>query len=77
MILCRAGRLIPAERLPVMEHWNARATYADGTEIDKDFPYTADGNYSKECEEQYRIEAWLLEEHEGCTWYSVDYVNDD
>lgn len=44
MIRCRAGRLIPAERLPVMEHWNARATYADGTEIDKDFPYTADGN---------------------------------
>ena len=60
-----------------MEYWNARATYADGTEIDQNFPYTANGNHIKESEEQYRLEAWLLEKHEDCTWYSVDYVNDD
>lgn len=58
-----------------MEHWEARATYEDGYEIDKEFPYTANGNYLKEDEEQYKIEAWLIEEaHEGCTWYSVNYV---
>lgn len=60
-----------------MEYWNARATYADGTEINRKFLYTAGGNPAKESEEQYHLEAWLLEEHEGCTWYSVDYVNDD
>lgn len=59
-----------------MEYWNARATYEDGFEIDRYFPYNADGNPQKENEEQYEIEAWLLEEHEGCTWYSVDYVKE-
>lgn len=55
-------------------HWNARATYEDGFEIDKNFPYRADGNYIKENEEQYELEEWLLNEHEDCTWYSVNYV---
>ena len=36
--------------------WIARAKYADGSEIERQFPYTADGNYEKECEEQYEIE---------------------
>ena len=31
--------------------WIARAKYADGSEIEKRFPYTADGNYARECEE--------------------------
>ena len=53
--------------------WVARATYADGTEIEKTFAYTANGNYEKECEEQYNIECWLLNKHDDCTWYSVDY----
>ena len=57
-----------------MAHWNAMATYDDGTIIDRDFPYTANGNYSKEIEEQYEIESWLLEEHEGCNSYSVSFV---
>ena len=60
-----------------MAHWNARATYADGTEIDKDFPYKAGGNYQKEEEEQHRYEELLLEAHEDCTWYSVAYVADE
>lgn len=36
--------------------WIARAKYEDGSEFEKSFPYTADGNYAKECEEQYEIE---------------------
>ena len=55
--------------------WIARAKYADGSEIEKRFPYTADGNYARECEEQYEIECWPLERETGspCVWYSVDY----
>ena len=59
-----------------MGHWNARATYNDGTEIDKDFPYTANGSYEREDEEQHDIEEWLIDEREGCNWYSVNYVDD-
>ena len=57
-----------------MEHWNARAIYEDGFEIDRDFPYNADGNPRREDDEQYELEDWLLREHKGCTWYSVNYV---
>ena len=55
--------------------WIARAKHADGSEIEKRFPYTADGNYARECEEQYEIECWLLEweTDSPCVWYSVDY----
>jgi len=58
--------------------WIARAKYADGSEIEKRFPYTADGNYARECEEQYEIECWLLERETDspCVWYSVDYEED-
>ena len=55
-------------------HWNARARYADGYEIDRDFPYTANGNYEKEDLEQYKYEEFLLQTHNGCVWYSVNYV---
>lgn len=61
-----------------MEYWIARAEYVDGTEIEKKFPYTANGNFSVEQEEQYKIECWLIErsDHGDCTWYSVDYVSE-
>ena len=60
-----------------MGHWEARAKYADGSEVSRDFAYTAGGNYETECEEQYSIECWLLE-RDGvpAIWYSVDYVDD-
>ena len=59
-----------------MEHWEARAIYADGYEIDRDFPYTANGNYCKENEEQCEYEEFLLQAHDGCVWYSVAYIAD-
>ena len=55
-----------------MEHWEARATYGDGYEIDKDFPYPL--NNKKDDDQQFELEEWLLNIHEGCTWYSVNYV---
>lgn len=54
--------------------WIARAEYEDGTTIEKTFSYNENGNYTLENERQYEIECWLIEAHEGCVWYSVDYL---
>ena len=59
-----------------VEAWRAYAEYADGTEVDVFIPYTANGNYSRECEEQYNIESWLIERNKECTFYSVGYYGE-
>lgn len=56
--------------------WFAVAEYADGTRVEKSFPYREGGNYHAECERQYEIEAWLIGRHDGCTFYSVIYEED-
>lgn len=61
-----------------MGYWNARAEYADGTEIDKNIPYIS-GSILQDNQAQYDIECDLIrngEKHGGCTWYSVNYVED-
>ena len=55
----------------IYEYWEARATYADGYEINKIFPYPL--NNKSESDQQFELEEWLLNAHEGCTWYSVNY----
>jgi len=57
--------------------WEARAEYADGTTIEKLFPYRERGIYSLECERQYELEWWLLSRHDDCTWYSVTVINEE
>lgn len=60
--------------------WNAIGECADGTRIEKNFPYNEEGNYSRECEQQYELECWLVEQgekHGGCTFYSVAYMDED
>ena len=60
--------------------WNAVGEYADGTRIEKNFPYYERGNYNLECEKQYQLECWLIEEgekHGGCTFFSVAYIDID
>ena len=56
--------------------WEARAEYADGSTIEKTFPYNENGNSLLENQRQYEIECWLLEQHEDCTWYSVNYIEE-
>ena len=56
--------------------WEARAEYADGTTVERTFPYNEDGNYSRENERQYELECWLIGYHEDCIWYSVNYIED-
>ena len=51
--------------------WIVSAKYADGTEIEKSYPYREGGIYSKEEQRQYELECWILEQHEDCIWYSV------
>lgn len=60
--------------------WNAIGEYADGTRVEKNFLYNEGGNYNLECERQYDLECWLIEQGEqygGCTFYSVAYVDED
>lgn len=54
--------------------WIAEAEYADGFSVIKNFPYRENGNYHAECERQHELEEWLVTRHEGCTSYSVSYV---
>lgn len=56
--------------------WIARAEYADGSSVEEVFPYAEGGDIRLENQRQYDLECWLIEGHEGCTWYSVDYVAD-
>lgn len=62
-----------------MPHWNLKAKYADGTEIDKDYPYNAN-TYEEELKERYDIEAELLADNYHsfgeCIWYDVVAIYD-
>lgn len=52
-------------------YWEARAEYADGTNVDRFFEYDDRRNDN---DQQYDIECWLIERHPDCIWYSVDIV---
>lgn len=54
--------------------WEAIGRYADGTEIEKYFPYNEDDRYALECEKQFKLEEWLINAHEDCIFYSVECV---
>lgn len=56
--------------------WIARAEYKDGTEIEKTFPYYEDDDWEKECKRQQQLEEWLINQHEGCVWYSVSCIEE-
>lgn len=51
--------------------WEARAEYQDGSEVYRLFD---DDSNLTESENQYRIECWLIEQKDGCTWYSVNWT---
>lgn len=60
-----------------MGYWLATATYEDGFEIEKKFPYAENDNYAKEEAKIYDIECWLAtfaNEHGSWTDYGVNYV---
>ena len=56
--------------------WECKAEYADGTTVVRHAPYLENGSYEAECDRQYELECWLLNYHPGCTWYSVNYVEE-
>lgn len=61
-----------------MEVWLATVEFADGERIEKMFPYTANGNYRLEQEEQYNIEERMITTYgqdKEIVWYSVDYCD--
>lgn len=61
------------------EHWHATAELSDGTTIEFERLYSANGNYHLEEVEQYRIETELLnraaETGKVVIFYSVNYID--
>lgn len=61
-------------------HWEAIAEFDDGTTLEFDKPYTANGNYALESEQQYNIECELLEKASNTgkevVFYTVNFVED-
>ena len=57
-----------------MNMWEAIAEYSDGTKIRRLFYYR---HGVSESEQQYDIECWLLGRHEGCTFYTVNYIQEE
>lgn len=61
-----------------MEVWLATIEFADGERIEKMFPYTANGNYRREQDEQFAIEERMLNTYgndKEVVFYSVDYCD--
>ena len=75
-----ASTSIKASSYEGRPHWHAIAEFSDGTTLEFDRAYNADGNYSLENEEQYGIESELLtkatDTGKEVTFYSVDFVDD-
>ena len=63
-----------------MAHWEAIARFTDGTEIRFNKPYTCNGDYEAEQEQQYRIEQNLLSKAadtgKEVEFYTVNFVED-
>lgn len=62
-------------------HWEAIAEFADGTTLEFTRPYTADGNYRAEEEQQYNIESELLRKATNTgkevVFYTVNFVGEE
>lgn len=56
--------------------WCAIGEYVDGTRIEKNFPYWENDNYLAENERQYELENWIINAHDNCIFYSVNYVEE-
>ena len=54
--------------------WEARAEYADGSTVSRLFAYD---ETAPEEDQQYNLECWLIERRPGCTWYSVNYIEQE
>lgn len=54
-------------------HWEGRAEYADGTSVERTFPYREGAS---EDDQQYDIECWLIEHKPDCVWYTANFVYD-
>lgn len=62
-------------------HWEAIAEFSDGTTLEFTKPYTANGNYEMEEEQQYSIESELLRRAANTgkevTFYTVNFVGEE
>jgi hypothetical protein len=75
-----ASSCINASSYEGRPHWHAIAEFSDGTTLEFDKLYNANGNYALEEEEQYAIESNLLsraaDTDKEVTFYSVNFVEE-
>ena len=55
--------------------WISYAEYADGSSIERTFPYIEENSFSEQ-EKQYELEEYLITRHPDCIYYSVDVVDE-
>lgn len=67
IIICK----LTDQRKGQSKMWEAVAEYKDGTNVRKLFN---DSTTKSDNEMQYDLECWLLNRHENCIWYSVNYI---
>lgn len=62
-------------------HWEAIAEFDDGSTLEFTKPYTANGNYALEQEQQYNIECELLDKAvatgKEVVFYTVNFVGEE
>lgn len=58
-----------------MEKWIAKIKQKNGEVVEKEFPYTADGDEQKEEKEWGDIVDWIMKNHE-VVHYSLEYVDE-
>lgn len=59
-----------------MAEWVAKAEYADGTSFEGRYTSNA-RTYRDEQLEQAELEAMLVDRHEGCLHYSVNWIHEE
>lgn len=53
--------------------WELRAEYSDGSSYAGYVEYDST-SLKTDSDIQYDLEAWLIDRHDGCVWYSVTYI---
>lgn len=53
--------------------WEAVAEYKDGSSVRRFFNYS---EWKNEEDQQFEIECWLIGYRDGCTYYSVSYIDE-
>lgn len=54
--------------------WEAYAEYSDGTSVRRLYAYQ---DRISDNDQQYNLECWLIGRHPGCTFYTVNFIEEE